>query len=98
MGRTVAILAGGVVDNWPLADTCTFSPDSAWWTFRGLQEVVREDYPQRGRIVRAAWSDFEREMRADQRHFEDEAIRLWDNDRRLQQRTASPLTNREDSS
>ncbi len=57
----------------------TFDPDpkSAWWTFRGLQDWVYEDYKTRIPIVRRTWTALEQRTFASQSSVESKAIDLW---------------------
>jgi len=74
----------------PPPGTFDANPASAWWKFKTLQDIVREDYQKRIQIVRAAWAASERAAFADQRSVEDEAIKLWKTD---QQAARDLLTN-----
>ena len=60
-----------------------FKPDRkhAWWVFRRLQEVVRRDYDNHVKIVRAAWDELELQTFAKQPSFEVEAQRLYRKDK-----------------
>ena len=64
----------------PAPGTFDVNPDSAWWKFKTLQDIVREDYEKRIQTVQPAWADFERLASADQRSVEEDAIRLWRTD------------------
>lgn len=67
----------------PPEGTFKFDPDSAWWTFRRLQEVVHEDYSQRIHVVRPFWAEFENETLADQERVEAKAMKLWNRERQM---------------
>ena len=62
----------------------TFDPDPglAWWTFKRLQDVVREDYAVRIERVRPVWAALEHQMFAGQPAFEKETLRLWKTDQK----------------
>lgn len=64
----------------PPAGTFDHDPKLAWWTFKGLQDLVREDYQRRIRVVRPAWADFEQRVFADQAAVEKKALGLWQTD------------------
>jgi secernin len=57
----------------PEAQADTFSPDSYWWLFRRLMDIVKGDpinslpgrYPARNRRVRTAFDRLEREFEAE---------------------------------
>jgi len=60
----------------------TFDVDaqSAWWKFKKLQDVVREDYQARAPIVQPVWAAFEQSVYDDQQRIENQAIQLWNTD------------------
>jgi len=57
------------------------TPRSAWWTFKTLQDRVREDFSQRSKVVRTRWDAFERDTFARQAKIEKEALALWQTNR-----------------
>ena len=60
----------------------TFDPDPrlAWWIFKRLQDLVRQDFDNYIRVVRPKWADFEKRVRERQSAVEAEALRLWQRD------------------
>ncbi len=65
----------------------TFDPDpkSAWWTFKQLQDAVREDFDERIDPIRSQWADFESRLFGQQPNVEKKALGLWRTDRRAAQ-------------
>ena len=66
----------------PPAGTFDRDPKLAWWTFKDLQDLVREDYAARVRRVQEVWVPMEKRMLADQEAMEKKALALWQTDRR----------------
>lgn len=60
----------------------TFDPDpqSAWWTFKRLQDLVHEDYENRIKVVRPVWATLEKRAFTDQPATEKRALELWESD------------------
>ena len=69
----------------PPPGTFDRDPNSAWWTFKGLQDWVYEDYDQRIRAVRQTWDALEERAFADQASVEAKALDLWKTDREAAQ-------------
>jgi dipeptidase len=65
----------------PPRGTFDHDPKLAWWTFKGLQDQVRADYDNRIKLVRPAWTAFERGVFQDQPAVEAKALGLWRSDR-----------------
>lgn len=57
------------------------NPDLAWWKFMTLQNVVREKYEERQKIVRSTWNEFEKRLFAEQKNVEERALKTWEKDR-----------------
>ncbi len=53
---------------------------SAWWTFKSLQDAVRQDSPVRLPQVQPTWQAMEQSMLAEQPALDAEALRLWNQD------------------
>jgi dipeptidase len=64
----------------PPAGTFDLDPQLAWWTFKGLQDAVHEDYPGRIKQVQAVWAEMEKRLFADQKAMEAKAASLWKTD------------------
>ena len=64
----------------PPRGTFDENPESAWWKFKTLQDIVREDYQKRLQIVSPAWAAREHTALANQRSVEDRAAKLWNTD------------------
>jgi len=64
----------------PPPDTWDHDPESAWWTFYGLQEWVDRDYRARAPAVQAEWREFERRLFARQDSLEKDLLELLEND------------------
>jgi dipeptidase len=54
----------------------TNEPDSAWWTFKRLQDVVAVDFAERTPRVRQGWAAFERAVEAERVEVEAEVMAL----------------------
>ena len=65
----------------PSRGTFDYDPKLAWWTFKGLQDLVREDFDHRIKVVRPVWAAFEQRVFQDQPAVEKKAIELWETDR-----------------
>ena len=74
----------------PPQGTFDTNPESAWWKFKTLQDIVRKDYQQRSQIVQPVWATSERAAFAGQQKVEEEALALWATD---QQAARDLLTN-----
>jgi len=53
------------------------APDSAWWAFKNLQDLVRRKYEQRLPLVRKAWDEIEAKFLEEQGEVEKKAKALW---------------------
>ena len=49
--------------------------DSAWWTFKRLQDAVANDPPRHTRLLREGWADFEEKIEAERPELERAARR-----------------------
>jgi dipeptidase len=65
----------------PPRGTFDYDPKLAWWTFKRLQDLVREDFDARIKVVRPAWMRFEERVFRDQPAVEKKALELWQTDR-----------------
>jgi dipeptidase len=65
----------------PPRGTFDYDPKLAWWTFKGLQDLVRADYQDRIKVVRPVWAAFEQRVFQDQPAVEKKALELWEGDR-----------------
>ena len=65
----------------PPQGTFDRDPSSAWWTFKGLQDRVYEDYDERIATVRRTWTAFEQRTFENQSSVEAKALKLWKTDR-----------------
>jgi dipeptidase len=65
----------------PPSGTFDTDPTQAWWKFKRLQDVVRQDFGNRIVVVRAAQEAFERELFESQAMVERRALELWQTDR-----------------
>jgi len=65
----------------PPRGTFDYDPKLAWWTFKRLQDLVRQDFDNRIKVVRPAWAAFEQRVFADQAAVEKKALKLWETDR-----------------
>jgi len=64
----------------PPQGTFEFDSQSAWWTFKGLQDAVHEDYSARIKTVERAFSGLESRLLRGQKDAEAEAVALWHRD------------------
>jgi dipeptidase len=64
----------------PPAETFDLNPQLAWWVFKGLQDLVHQDYTARLPKVQSTWAVLEQRFLADQEAFEKKAGALWDRD------------------
>lgn len=64
----------------PPRGTFDYDPKLAWWTFKRLQDLVREDYAGRIKVVRPVWAAFEQRVFGDQPAVERKALELWETD------------------
>jgi len=64
----------------PSRGTFDYDPELAWWTFKRLQDLVREDFDNRIKVVRPAWAAFEQRVFADQAAVEKKVLELWATD------------------
>jgi len=65
----------------PPRGTFDYDPKLAWWTFKRLQDAVREDYAGRIKVVRPVWAAFEQRVFGDQPAVEKKALELWETDK-----------------
>jgi dipeptidase len=66
---------------YPPRGTFDHDPKLAWWTLKGLQDLVRADYDNRIQVVRPVWTSFEQRVFRDQPAVEKKALQLWATDR-----------------
>jgi dipeptidase len=64
----------------PPRGTFDSDPKLAWWTFKRLQDLVREDFDNRIKAVRPAWAAWEERLFRDQPAVEKKALELWQTD------------------
>jgi len=64
----------------PPRGTFDYDPKLAWWTFKRLQDLVREDFDHRIKVVRPVWAAFEQRVFGDQAAVEKKALELWETD------------------
>jgi dipeptidase len=64
----------------PTPGTFDEDPRLAWWTFKGLQDHVHEDFANRVQVVRPVWSKMERRLFRSQSSIEQQVMGLWQND------------------
>ena len=56
------------------------NPESAWWTFKRLQDLIRSDYPSRIKVAQPRQAAFEDHLFANQEVAEERALKLWKTD------------------
>ena len=64
----------------PLQGTFEPDPELTWWKFKTLQDLVREDFESRIKVVRPVWAAFEDRVFQDQPMVEKMALELWKKD------------------
>ncbi len=64
----------------PPQETFELDPQLAWWKFKTLQDLVREDFESRVKVVQPVWTAFEQQMFRDQPTVEETALELWETD------------------
>jgi dipeptidase len=64
----------------PPRSTFDDDPKLAWWTFKRLQDLVREDFDNRIKVVRPVWAAFEERVFRNQPTVERKTLELWETD------------------